>query len=120
MLFLIDENLPGSIGDIFRRRGFRIELVSDSSVLRGKPDEAIFDYAVKHEAVIVTRDLRFADPTRFALRDIAGLVILRFPTQITINVLCDEVERLTQDLSSDDFRRLLVIEPGSLRSRELV
>ena len=63
MLFLIDENLPVSIGKIFRKRGFQIDSVKALSELHGQSDEVIFKYAVEKKAIIVTRDLGFANPS---------------------------------------------------------
>lgn len=57
MLFLIDENLPRTLGDVFQEKGFKVEIVQDNPELRGEPDEVIFDYAARRQAIIVTRDL---------------------------------------------------------------
>ncbi|TSC77517.1 MAG: hypothetical protein G01um101424_364 [Parcubacteria group bacterium Gr01-1014_24] len=119
MLFLIDENLPFSVGAIFIERGFAVECVGDIKELRGKSDEIIFDYARGKQAIIVTRDLQFANPTRFALNKLLGVMVLRFPNEISITMLCKETERLTRDLKEEDFRQLLVIEPGSIRMRTI-
>lgn len=48
MKFLIDENLPPSIGEVFAQKGYEVETVVDNPALRGEPDEVIFDYAINH------------------------------------------------------------------------
>lgn len=116
---LIDENLPCSIGDIFRERGFRVICVNEQQTLRGKSDEVIFNYAAETQAVIVTRDLRFANPTRFPLHKLPGIVVLRFPNEVSIAALCSEVRRLVAELREEDFFQIVVIEPGSVRMRPL-
>lgn len=119
MLFLIDENLPISFTEIFQDRGYSAESVRKLKQLQGQPDEVVFDYAVKNEAVIVTKDLGFGNPFRFELPKLKGLIILRFPNDLSIRMLKSEVKRLTEDLTDNDFQQLIIIEPGSIRSREL-
>ncbi|HXK31695.1 MAG TPA: DUF5615 family PIN-like protein [Candidatus Paceibacterota bacterium] len=119
MHFLIDENLPISVGQIFLKRGAGVECALEMPDLRSKPDELIFEYAVTRRAILVTRDLGFTNPERFDVRKLQGVVILRFPNEISISMLCDEIEHLTQDFRDADFCNLIVIEPGSLRKREL-
>ena len=117
--FLIDENLPRIVGGVFKLSGFVVEHVGSNPSLRQKSDEAIFDYAVEQKSVIVTRDLGFANPTKFPLHKIMGLVIIRFPNEVRIATLCKEIERLVDAFEEKDFHNLIIIEPGSVRKREL-
>ena len=87
MFFLIDENLPTSIGEIFTGRGHSVECVRRLKQLQGQPDEVVFDYAVKKEAMIVTRDLGFGNPLRFELSKLKGGMILRFPNDVSMKRL---------------------------------
>lgn len=119
MKFLIDENLPASLAQLFVELGGEVEFVYDIPALRGEPDEAIFEHAVAKGTTIVTRDLGFANPTRFLLSKLAGLVIIRFPNEISTMVMSQEIYRLVQGLSPSDFHNLIVIEPGSIRKRKL-
>lgn len=119
MTFLIDENLPARVGSIFKNKGFEVETVSDSSDLRGERDEVIFDYAANRGSVIVTRDLRFTDPNQFDLSKVEGIVVIRFPNDISISKLCDEMARLLGNLSENDFKQILVVEPGAIRIRPI-
>lgn len=119
MTFLIDENLPASLGEVFTALGGGVECVYDNPALRGKPDEAIFEYAVTKEVIPVTRDLGFANPIRFPLSKLRGLVLIRFPNEISTSALFKEIARLAQGLPLADFHNLIVIEPGSIRKRKL-
>lgn len=119
MLFLVDENLPASVGLIFSGAGHEAQYVSRLKQLHGKPDEVVFDYAVKNRGVIVTRDLDFANPLRFELKKVPGMIILRFPNEILIRTLCDEVERVIKDFEPGTFNNLVIIEPGLVRIRPL-
>lgn len=120
MLFLIDENLPAFVGKVFASKNFGVRCVGDDPKLRGKPDEVVFDYAVQERAIIVTRDLEFSHPARFNIARIDGLVILRFPNEISISKLCSEVSRLIHDFNEKDFKNYLtIIEPGSIRRKKI-
>lgn len=119
MKFLIDENLPAPLAQLFTGMGGEAECVYDISALRGKPDEAIFEYARAKSAILVTRDLGFANTIRFPLSTLAGVVLIRFPNEIPTSAMLQEISRLTQDLQLSDFQNFIVIEPGSVRKREL-
>lgn len=76
----------------------------DLKEFRGRPDEDIFAYAVEREAVVVTRDVRFANPLRFPLGKITGIIVLRFPNDVSIAALCGEMKRLIADLKEEDLK----------------
>lgn len=120
MIFLIDENLPDSIGKIFSDRGFEARSVRQVPELRGKPDEVVFNYGVANHAVIVTRDLNFANPRRFDIKRLAGIIVLRLPNEISIPILFKEVESLPRNLQERNFRQLIVIQPGFARFRKVL
>ena len=120
MLFLIDENLPLSLGQIFKRHGHGAEFVKNLGELRGKPDEVIFEYAATNGLVIVTRDLNIANPIRFKLERLIGIVVLRFPNDISIERLVQEIGVAMGQLAEEQWHQLVVVEPGSVRLRKLV
>ena len=119
MHFLIDENLPRSIGVVFTQLGFVAEHVRDTKQLHGQPDEVIFEYATENKLVIVTRDLNFANPIRFNLSKLPGIVLLRFPNDISIERMCTEVLALGHSLKEKDWNNIVILEPGSLRIRKI-
>lgn len=119
VLFLIDENLPRSIGSIFADLGFKVAHVKSLTELRGQPDEVIFEYAISQETVIVTRDLNFANRLRFDLSKLAGMVVIRFPNDISVAGICREVKNLAATFHYEDWRNLIILEPGSARLRKL-
>lgn len=119
MLFLIDENLPVSLSEIFTNRGYSAECVREIKQLQGKPGEVVFDYAVKQRAIIVTRDLGFGNPLRSDLPKLAGIRIIRFLNDISMKALKTEIARLIEDFEEDNFQQLFIIEPGSVRTRKI-
>lgn len=119
-MFLIDENLPKSIGVIFERLGFRVEYVRENLKLNGQTDEIIFRYAINKKAIIVTRDLDFVDLLRFDIHKLAGIVIIRFPQEISIATIYREITKATKNFHTNDFRKfVMVIEPGLVRKRKI-
>ena len=119
MFFLIDENLPNSLSEVFTNRGHSVECTRELEQLQGQSDEVVFNYAVANKAIIVTRDLGFTNPFDFDLSKLTGIVVLRFPNQLSIKILKTEVTRLTEGLTDLDFRQLVIIEPGSIRTRKI-
>ncbi len=116
--FLIDEDVSRAVGNVFAARG-SVEFVAGHSKLHGRPDEVLFDYARERHAVMVTADVGIADPLRFPLHELAGIVLLRFSSSLHDHVVAHEVERLIVGLGEKDFGNLLVVEPGLIRIRPL-
>jgi len=121
MLFLIDENCSASIGLLFKERGFEVECVKDIKKLRGQSDEVVFNYAANNQSIVVTKDLGFANPLRFDLTYLPGIVIIRFPNEVSTKAISKEIKRLINGMIKEDFlKRIIVIEPGNVRSRGLL
>ena len=54
--------------------------------LRGKPDDDIFKYAAAHDLALLSADLSFGNLQRFPLGTHAGIVIARFPNEVSTRV----------------------------------
>lgn len=119
MRILIDEDLPRALEVVFFARGFEVQRVKNIPTLRGQPDEVIFDFAAHSQSIIVTGDLDFPNPQRFPIDTLPGMMLLRFPNEMPVDVICEEVTRLIADVAEKDFSNLLIIEPGHLRIRAL-
>lgn len=119
MRFLIDENLPVSVGSVFEGLGFQVQHVRDIKGLHGRPDEVIFDYAVSQKSIVVTRDLNFANPIRFELHRLPGIVVLRFPNDISIKVMVTEIKNLISAFKNNDWHNIIILQPGSARLRQI-
>lgn len=61
MRFLLDENLPRSIGQLLRGWGHDVLVVADSA-LRGSSDEVLLHEADLERRIIIKRDLDFPLP----------------------------------------------------------
>lgn len=119
MRFLIDENLPASVGSVFEDLDFQAQHVRNLKELRGQPDEVIFEYAVSQKSIIVARDLNFANPIRFELHRLPGILVLRFPNDISIKVMITEIKNLISAFKNTDWHNIVILEPGSARLRRI-
>ncbi|MCE0521953.1 MAG: DUF5615 family PIN-like protein [Methylacidiphilales bacterium] len=60
MKFLIDAQLPPALARALRENGYEVQAVRELG-LREAEDDAIWDYALANQAVIITKDQDFAD-----------------------------------------------------------
>jgi predicted nuclease of predicted toxin-antitoxin system len=115
--FLVDEDLPRSLARLLRAAGVGSDDVRDVG-LRGEADDVIFEYAVSHGFALLTADLGFGNILRFRLGSHAGIIVVRFPNEVSSDTQNEAVSRTLRDLSDDEIRgSLIVIEPGRVRLR---
>lgn len=117
--FLIDEDLPRSTTHALREAGFETQDVRDVG-LRGKTDEAVYDYAQRQRLTIVTADRGFGNISRFPLGKHCGIVVLRPLDEIDVaarnSSLVAAVKRLQP---SDLLGNVIVVREESIRIRRL-
>jgi predicted nuclease of predicted toxin-antitoxin system len=115
--FFIDENLPRSLAPALRAAGFAPEDVRDSG-RRGRADDEIIGYARTAGFVLLTSDVGFGSVVRFPLGGHPGIIVVRFPNEVSVSRLNRAVLEALRSLSDDDIAgNLVVIEPGRLRLR---
>jgi predicted nuclease of predicted toxin-antitoxin system len=116
MLFLIDENLPRSLTQVFLERGHDAVHAVEIG-LRGAPDRAIWDRAAAEGRILITRDLDF--PLAAVPRP-QGLVLLRLPDSFGRKQIRAIMEEFAE---TEDFEtmpgRITVLSPGRVRTRIL-
>jgi len=114
-VFLIDEDLPRLLAARLRTAGLMAEDVRDVG-LGGQSDAQIHAHAVANGRVVVTRDVGFARMVRALSRTHAGIIVVRFPTVITIEFVNESITAALHSLAQQDFRNsFVVIEPGRVR-----
>ncbi len=114
---VIDEDLPRSFGAVIKSLGFEVFDVRDIG-LRGKSDEDVFDFAVKNNAVLFSADLGFSNVLSFRLGSHSGIVILRFPNEISTGATNEISKKLLSKFSKEDFNgNLIIISPRGIRIR---
>ncbi|KKT29882.1 hypothetical protein A3G55_01720 [Candidatus Giovannonibacteria bacterium RIFCSPLOWO2_12_FULL_44_25] len=117
MRVVVDEDLPRSLAPLFREKGYEVYDVRDVG-LRGHSDEEIFKFAQSKNAVIFTADLGFADITKFPLSSHNGIVILRFPNELTVNAMLKMISPMIDEIATEDLRRSIVVfSPHRIRMR---
>ena len=82
MQFLIDDDLPRSIGKLLQRYGHNAIDVCDVG-LRGARDSQIATYARSKNLCLVTGDFDFSDIRNYPPAQYAGLIVLSVPKNIT-------------------------------------
>lgn len=117
-LFIIDEDIQRSVMEVLEKLGHHVKDVRDEG-LRGRSDDEIFRFAQTHKAVILTADLDFSNTIRFPLGSHHGIVILRFPNELSTAKINTELAKSLKDLTDQDFKgNLIIISPGKIRIRQ--
>jgi predicted nuclease of predicted toxin-antitoxin system len=97
--------------------GFEVEDVRDVG-LRGSSDNEVFRYAQERNLVILTEDLGFGNELRYPPRSHRGVLVARFPSEISTNALSDAIVAALKDISAEEIEgSLLIVEPGKVRIR---
>ncbi len=114
-IFLIDEDMPRSTAKELIKAGYQALDVRDIG-LRGQSDDKIFAYAQKHKAILLSADLGFANTVRFPIGSHNGIIVLRFPNEISTGALNQGLLKGLYGLKDEDiYGNLVVIEPGKVR-----
>jgi len=119
MRLVLDEDIPRAFAGTFRELGFDVIDIRDEG-LRGASDEVVFDFAVEHEALLVTSDLGIANPFRFDLRRLAGIIVNRLPQTLSMTERRRELRRLLIGIDVNSLPgHITVLEAGRVRRRPL-
>ena len=117
MRIVIDEDLPRSLGDALADIGHEIFDIRDYG-LRGKPDSVIFAFAQRHHAVLCSADLGFADVRHFSLGSHAGILLLRFPNELSTIRMNTIVKSFLRKIPDSAYAgNLIILEPHRIRIR---
>jgi predicted nuclease of predicted toxin-antitoxin system len=116
--FLLDANLPRMAVDAVRQAGHEVEFARDIG-LGNAADEAIAARARDTGAVLVTRDLDFADVRQYPPEHYEGIVVLRLADDAVASEIAAAVRRF---VSAGDFLcelrgRLAIVEGDRVRFR---
>ena len=116
---LVDEDLPRSLVVALLDAGLAARDVRDVG-LRGRSDREIVEYAVQHNLTLLTADVGFGNLLRFPLGRHAGIVVARFPNEVSPTQLNAGIVRALSSLRDDEIiGNLIVIEPGRIRLRRV-
>jgi predicted nuclease of predicted toxin-antitoxin system len=100
MRFLVDANLPRAILPVLRGAGYVVEFAKDVG-LGAAPDEQIAARAKSTNAVLVTRDMDFANTLNYPPDYYSGLLVLRVPDDM---IAVDIAAVVSRFVDQDRFR----------------
>lgn len=96
MRFLVDENMPRSLATAISALGYPAQDVRDMG-LRARPDTEVMQLAIELDAIIITRDRRFADPRGWPEEFIAGVIFINLDSRILAPVVIARILDLIQN-----------------------
>lgn len=115
--FLVDEDLPRSLAAALSTAGFEAIHVTDAG-LRGRSDAEVLAEAIRQSRALVTGDVGFSNLLRFPLGEHAGVVVLRFPTEISVAALNSAAVAALTSLTAEEIAgSLVIVEPNRIRLR---
>jgi len=117
MRFRLDENLDPRLAVLLCEEEDEADTVRAEG-LSGQSDDAIYRAIVAGSRVLVTLDLDFANPFRFAPASTAGIVIVRPPRPILPMIRATLAAALPQLRSRPLTGKLWIVEPGRIRVYE--
>jgi predicted nuclease of predicted toxin-antitoxin system len=113
--FVVDEDMPRSTGLTLRNEGYGVKDVRDHGY-RGSGDDEVYAFAQKEKAVLLTGDLGFGNILRFPLGAHFGIVLTRFPSEMSPREMNKDIVASLKDLDENDFKgNLVILEPGRIR-----
>jgi len=116
--FVIDEDMPRSTAKVLKDCGYEVRDIRDHG-LRGANDDGIYQFAQSNQAVLISGDMDFSNILRFPIGSHFGIVIARFPNEMTTNEINRQLVERFSGLTEDDFRgNLIIIQPGKVRIRK--
>lgn len=116
--FLIDANLPRATLALLTNAGHAAEHVRDLG-LGAATDEVIIRHAQESGAVLLTRDLDFADVRRYPPQQHSGIVVLRLSDDAVTADITDVLSRFIshKQVMGHLSGRLIILEANRFRVR---
>jgi len=115
--FVIDEDVHRSVAEPLQELGHRVLDVRDHG-LRGASDAEVFAFAQEHKAALLTGDLDFANLLAFPLGSHHGILVVRFPNEMSTQKINEELLRELRGLEDEEIEgSLIILEPGRMRIR---
>lgn len=117
MRFLIDEDLPRSLVNLFQQYGHEAFHVRDVG-LRAAPDEEIAAYAQRNNLCLISGDLGFADVRNYPPDAYSGIVVLRLPSAVSAAQIHQLIRSWLESEWIDQCEgNLTILEPTRVRIR---
>jgi predicted nuclease of predicted toxin-antitoxin system len=115
--FVIDENMPRSLGPQIADMGFAVEDVRDIG-LHGRPDTEVFDAAVARDAIVITRDRGFIFERHWPDGFTAGVIFVNLPSTTSATVINARIVTLLRQRRPESLLgAVTILEPHRALSR---
>jgi predicted nuclease of predicted toxin-antitoxin system len=75
MKVLLDENVSAGLAHTLDKMGYSV-LTAGSDLPTGLDDDSVFQFALKEDAILVTRDHHFTNPFRFDAEKTLGIIYI--------------------------------------------
>lgn len=116
MKFLLDANIPHSAKLIFGKNHQALH-VRDIG-LANASDERILKFASKINAVLITKDLDFANIILYPIKTHTGVIVLRVPAHFKAHSINNTLRQFLSSVKVEDLiNAVTIIEPGRYRFR---
>ena len=118
MRFLIDADLPRSVGDLLRGHGHEATDVREIG-MRSALDATIAQHAQREGLCLLTGDFDFSNIRTYPPADYAGIVVLVIPPTVTSLYITRLLEMFLQqsDLVEQLPGKLAIVEASRVRLR---
>lgn len=117
MRFFLDACMPYSSKEVFKKIG-EVEHARDVGLAKAV-DKEIIEYASRRKAVLITKDLEFANIIFYPINSHCGVILLRLPSYFTTRQINNVLEEF---LSSVDIKELInsvtIVEAKRYRIRK--
>lgn len=115
--FVIDEDLPRSLSILLEQKGLAGEHVIDLG-FGAAPDARVFALSQERRAVLVSRNVGFANVLQYPPGTHHGIVVVRFLSEMPTRALATTVVETLATIQDAEFQgSLIVLEPGRIRIR---
>lgn len=82
-------------------------------------DKPIFDYVVKNNSILVTKDLEFANPMLFSVDLYDGIIIVRLPSFFKAFQFVNVLKDFLKSINVKDLKKsIAIVKVGRYRIRK--
>lgn len=114
---VIDEDMHKSVAKPLEKLGYEVIDLRDHG-FRGSTDREVYEFAQKSKAALISGDKDFSNIVRFPLEDHYGIIIARFPSQLSTETINKEIFEALKEVPSNDITgNLVIVTPGKIRIR---
>ena len=117
MKFILDANMPLSAKSVFADKD---EVIHVRDVgLGSASDSDILKYALREQAIVITRDLDFANIILHPVISHAGVIVLRVPSSFTAKQIVQFLAWFLKEIGDKHelLHALTIVEPNRFRVR---